>query len=225
MNLYGDYANINALCRILETNHINYTLEKKTLGDTLNFSEYDFIYMGSGSEENQKFALSHLSDYSKELAAYIEEGKIALFTGNSFEMLGESISSFLGEFSGLGIFSFNVTEQNKTRNTADSIVKFQGQSLVGFINKCSELNGIKTPLFKVEMGLANNPQEKVEGILHKNFFGTHLTGPILVKNPNFLKHLAELLTKQELNLTAFSNELTGYKITLKKLEERNGATK
>ena len=225
MNLYGDYANLLALCRILDSNQIEYTLEKKSLGDELTLNDYDFIYVGSGSEENQKAALSHLFDYKDDLKTYIESGKTALFTGNSLEMLGEKINSFLGEFMGLNVFSFETVEQNKTRNTADSIVTFNGQPLVGFINKCSEIKGIENPLFEVEMGLSNNTLEDGEGIIYKNFFGTHITGPILVKNPNFLKYLAETLTKKELSLDAFKNEMSGYKITLKKLEERNGTTK
>ena len=225
MNLYGDYANLLALCRILDSNQIEYTLEKKSLGDELTLNDYDFIYVGSGSEENQKAALSHLFEYKDDLKTYIESGKTALFTGNSFEMLGEKINSFLGEFMGLNVFSFETVEQNKTRNTADSIVTFNGQRLVGFINKCSEIKGIENPLFEVEMGLSNNAADSCEGIIYKNFFGTHITGPILVKNPNFLKYLAETLTKKELSLDAFKNEMSGYKITLKKLEERNGTTK
>ena len=50
MNLYGDYANVSALCRMLELNNIEFSLDKKSLGDEVDFSEYDFIYIGSGSE-------------------------------------------------------------------------------------------------------------------------------------------------------------------------------
>ena len=44
MNLYGDYANVSALCRMLELNNIEFSLDKKSLGDEVDFSEYDFIY-------------------------------------------------------------------------------------------------------------------------------------------------------------------------------------
>lgn len=224
MNLYGDYANVSALCRMLELNNIEFSLDKKSLGDEVDFSEYDFIYIGSGSEENMKLALSSLKEKRDELAEYIENEKFLLLTGNSFEMLGEKITSFLGEFEGLGIFPFTVTEQNKTRTTDDSVVNFPEAdiTLVGFINKCSEIEGITTPMFNVEMGLSNGKNQKTEGIRYKNLFGTHLTGPLFVKNPIFLKYIAEKLTGTELVDYVFSFERKGYEITLKKLRERNG---
>lgn len=223
MNLYGDYGNILALLKILDTNGEEYILEKKTLGDELSLNDYDFIYVGSGSEENQKVALSHLKEYKEDLKNYIESGKTALFTGNSFEMLGEKIESFLGDFEGLGIFSFTTLEQNKTRNTADAIFETEDQILVGFVNKCSKTSGVQTPLFSVKMGLSNDDTDKKEGIVYKNFYGTHLTGPVLVKNPRFLQFVAEKITGKSLNNDAFAYEKEGYRITLKKLEERNGA--
>ena len=224
MNLYGDYANVSALCRMLELNNIEFSLDKKSLGDEVDFSEYDFIYIGSGSEENMKLALSSLKEKRDELAEYIENEKFLLLTGNSFEMLGEKITSFLGEFEGLGIFPFTVTEQNKTRTTDDSVVNFPEAdiTLVGFINKCSEIEGITTPMLNVEMGLSNGKNQKTEGIRYKNLFGTHLTGPLFVKNPIFLKYIAEKLTGTELVDYVFSFERKGYEITLNKLRERNG---
>ena len=220
MNLYGDYANVSALCRILDTNGIEYTLDKQSLGYELSLLDYDFIFVGSGSEESQKKALDHLRDYREDLKEYIESGKVALFTGNSFEMMGKSISSFLGEFEALGIFDFTTSEQNKTRKTADAIVKFEGldTELVGFINKCSTIEGIETPLFEVIRGLGNT-NDKCEGVLYKNLFGTHLTGPVLVKNPHFIKYIAEKLVGEELNTDAFDYEKKGYKITINNLKQ------
>lgn len=221
MNLYGDYANLSALCRILETNGLEYTVHKQSLGYELSLNDYDFIYVGSGTEQNQKLALEHLTEYKEDLKKYIESGKMALFTGNSFEMLGKSINSFLGDFEGLGIFDFATIEQNKTRTTADAIFTFSEleTELVGFINKCSEINGIETPLFSVTKGLANNKQDGGEGIVSGNFFGTHLTGPVLVKNPHFLKYIAEKLAGKKLSTDAFENEKKGFEITLKNLKQ------
>ena len=224
MNLYGDYANLSALCRILETNGIEFTLDKKSLGDEFTLMDYDLIYIGSGSEENQKLALQDISTCRDELAQYIEKEKFLLLTGNSFEMLGEKITSFLGEFEGLGLFPFTVLEQNKTRTTDDSVVSFPeaDMALVGFINKCSKISGITSPLFNVEMGLSNEDGQKAEGIRYKNLFGTHITGPLFVKNPAFLKWFAEKLTEKELSDEAFTYEKKGFAITLNKLRERNG---
>ena len=221
MNLYGDYANISALCRILKTNGTEYSLDKKSITDELSLLDYDFIFVGSGTEQNQRLAMRHLEAYKEDLKEYIQSGKFALFTGNSFEILGSKIQSFLGDIEGLQLFDFTVTEKAGIRKTADTIFTLEGLDtpLVGFINKCSEIEGIANSLFTVQRGLGNSKGENTEGILYNNFFGTHLTGPVLVKNPHFLKYIAEKLTGKELSIEAFAYEQKGFEITLKNLKQ------
>ena len=68
----------------------------------------------------------------------------------------------------------------------------------------------------------NKDGEKYEGIRKNNFFGTHLTGPLLVKNPYFLEYMAGLLVKssQKLKTDYLSYERAGYEVTLSELEKR-----
>lgn len=223
LNLYGEYGNISALSRMLEQNGIAYDLEKKTLNDCLKLEEYDFIYMGSGTERNLLLVMEHLRSYKEALKNSIEQGKILLFTGNAFEMLGKIIYDGKGqEHQGLDLFDFTVTWQNRTRNTADAIFTMEGQEkpLVGFVNKCSNIEGITNPLFTVKMGLGNEKGGTTEGIREKNFFGTHLTGPILIKNPYFLEWIAALLCEKELNTDYLIYERKGYEVTLSELSKR-----
>ncbi len=246
MNLYGEYGNISALTRMLEKSEISYELECLSVTDKLSLLDYDFIYVGSGTESNQKYILQHLLPYREELHQYIDSGKLLLMTGNSFEILGERLTDARGkEYRGLGLFSFMVKEQDKTRDTADAIftMKELEQPLVGFINKCSTIEGVEAPLFTVKMGLGNEGQGGSEGIRSGNFFGTHLTGPVLVKNPYFLIYLTEILcanaqraemlsqvsetenkaaeaTHMELNTSWLTYELAGYEVTLRELSKR-----
>lgn len=226
MNLYGEYGNISALTRMLEKSGIAYELEKKTVSDTLTIKDCDFIYVGSGTESNQKYVLEHLKQYREELREFIEAGKVLLMTGNSFELCGKTITDAKGkEYVGLGLFDFLTIEQEKTRTTADAVFTMEGleQPVVGFINKCSQLYGIETPLFSVEMGLGNENTGKTEGIRYQNFFGTHMTGPILVKNPYFLGYVAGILTAGEGKSLAedyLTYERKGYEVTLRELRKR-----
>ena len=158
MNLYGDYANVSAMRRILEKSGESVTVDRRSLGDNVDFSDYDFIYIGSGTERNQRVALADLHRHADALRQYIADGKPALLTGNSFEMLGRTITDAAGnKHKGLGVFDFTVTEQNKTRVTADVIFtcEFLAEPLVGFVNKCSEIRGADPTLFNVKMGLGN----------------------------------------------------------------------
>ena len=234
MNLYGEYANVAALKRMLENNKIPCKVDTLSVGDKLQLLEYDFIYIGSGTESNQKYILEHLRTYKEQLQSYIEAGRFLLMTGNAFEILGKTITDAKGkEYRGLGFFDFTVTQQERTRNTADAIFTLADQSkglisdmehkekeLVGFVNKCSTIKGITTPLFWVKMGLENEAKGDGEGIVYKNFLGTHLTGPVLIKNPYFLQDLASKLCAKEMKGDYLTYEKAGYEITLRELGKR-----
>lgn len=229
MNLYGEYANVSALTRLLQHMGTEVTVDKRSLQDTVDLSEYDFVYVGSGTERNQKVVLEHLRSMKEALTDYIEQDKVILMTGNAFEMLGSSITDSSGKATqGLGLFPFTVTEQNKTRVTGDAIFSTDccEHKLVGFINKCSTISGIETPLFTVEMGIGNQDNDTKEGIHYRRFFGTHLTGPILIKNPYFLIYIVSLLAGEDTPVPAdsLSYETAGYEVTLSELTKRMNNT-
>ena len=178
MNLYGEYANVLAMRDMIIKSGELCAVEKKSYGENVNFSDYDFVYIGSGTERGQKSVLADYLPRRDGFRAYVESGKAALLTGNSFEMLGKTITDCDGKsYSGLGLFDFTVTEQNKTRNTADAVftADFLSSPLVGFINKCSEIKGIDEPMFTVKLGLGNCSDSNGEGVRVNNLFCTHLT--------------------------------------------------
>lgn len=227
MNLYGEYGNVCAVERIMQKSSVECEVDKITLGGNAELGEYDFIYMGSGTESNQKLVLKDFAKYKEQLKNCIENGKVILMTGNSFEMLGKSITDCEGHsYEGLGIFDFATVEQNKKRVTGDAIFSAEvtDKPLVGFINKCSETNGINAPLFNVKMGISNNSNSEYEGVHLNNFFGTHLTGPVLIKNPYFLAYIAELIMADSADFEAATDYLTyekaGYEVTLRELTNR-----
>lgn len=237
MNLYGEYANVAALQRMLEKNDVPCEVDTLSVGHELAIMDYDFIYVGSGTESNQKYVMEHLKKYTEDVKAYVEAGKLLLMTGNSFEILGKTITDAKGKsYEGLGLFDFSVTEQERTRETADAVLGLwkepqeentaddgdekETKELVGFINKCSTIAGITRPLFQVKMGLGNEKGGSTEGIRYKNFYGTHLTGPMLIKNPYFLMDLARDLCGKEMKGDYLTYEKAGYEITLSELRKR-----
>ena len=65
------------------------------------------------------------------------------------------------------------------------------EAVVGFMNKCSTITGVETPLLTaVELGFGNDGEGRPEGFHRKNVFASELTGPILVKNPRLLDAVA-----------------------------------
>lgn len=163
MNLYGEYANVSALERMLEKSGVKFTTDRLTLFDNADLGDYDFIYIGSGTEKNQKLVLQDFKKYKDFLVEYINSGKVILMTGNSFEMLGKTITDSDGKvFDGLGIYDFTVTEQNKRRITGDIVYTSDilTKPIVGFVNKCSEIKGIENHLFTVKHGLGDYEKDR-----------------------------------------------------------------
>lgn len=227
MNLYGEYANVSALERMLEKSGVKFTTDKLTLFDNADLGDYDFIYIGSGTEKNQKLVLQDFKKYKDFLVEYINSGKVILMTGNSFEMLGKTITHSDGKvYDGLGIYDFTVTEQNKRRITGDIVYTSDilTKPIVGFVNKCSEIKGIENHLFTVKHGLGDYENAKTEGLKDKNLFATHVTGPIMIKNPHFLEYIALQISKNTDGFKPCTDyldyERAGYEITLGELTKR-----
>lgn len=221
MNLYGEYANVQILTRYLTDLGHEVEIDTLNLYDEKDISGYDFYYMGAGTERNQKLALGRLLHYREALQAACREGKVLLFTGNAFALLGSSVTDADGKaYEALRIGDFTTTE-TKTRMTGDCIAKLGDETAVGFINKCSRTEGVETPLFNLTMGQGNCGNGGAEGFVKNNCFGTQITGPILAKNPFFLKKIAKLLLGD-----AYRDSVTypymekGYQITLNELTKR-----
>ena len=222
MNLYGEYANISVLARFLADLGIEVSVDTLSLYEEKDISGYDFYYMGSGTERKQKLALSQLMKYRDALCAACESGKVMLFTGNSFELLGDKLTDADGrEYEGLHLASFETVE-GKRRITGDCLASFDGidDVLVGFINKCSKTSGVEQPLFQLQMGFGNETDRGAEGFRKNNCFGTHLTGPILVKNPAMLRYIARLLGAENTERVSYPFMEHGYETTVSELQKR-----
>jgi CobQ-like glutamine amidotransferase family enzyme len=157
-----------------------------------------------------------------------------LATGNAYEMFGKQITlekrdnigkdDIISE--GLGIVDFDVIRL-KDRITSDIIYSsnYLDNKVVGFINKMSEINHNLNPLFKVEFGIGENNKNDYEGVKFKNFFGTYVIGPILVRNPELLNKIVEQICmsiddKFVLKEIEYDIEKKAYELVLTELENR-----
>lgn len=195
MNLYGEYANVAVLARYLTDLGHSVAVDTLSLYEEKNISGYDFYYMGAGTERRQKLALTQLKKYAQPLRDAVNANKVVLFTGNAFELLGKSVTDADGNRCDcLELFDFESVE-GKRRITGDVLATTElfPEQVVGFMNKCSRTDGIQTPLFQPMMGFGNSRDLDGEGFREKNCFGTHLAGPLLVKNPAMLRLIAKLL--------------------------------
>lgn len=222
MNLYGEYGNLQILAHHLRDVGMEVVIEKKTLGEEIHFADYDFIYMGCGTEKNQLVILEDMKRYQKDIKQYIESKKYMLLTGNSWELLGKKI----GDVEALGILDFEV-QPTKDRITSDVIMtsKYLSKPVVGFINKMANVYQNQSPLFQVNFGVGENEKKDNEGIKYKNCYGTYVLGPILVRNPEFLKKIALGIcekkdSKWKGKWKSYPNEEEGYELVLAELQKR-----
>lgn len=220
MNLYGEYANLIFLKKYLEICNIDVKIDTASIEDKKEFDKYDLIYMGCGTEKNLLFALEDLKKDKNELLEYIENGGFALFTGNAYEIFGKKIN----DIEALALLDFK-TRNIEKRITTDVIFKSKliDENIVGFINNSSIIDSNNTPLFEVVFSEENIGE--TEGIYYKNLFGTHITGPFLMRNPYFLKYLIKELCKTKFKDFEFIDKdyellLESYDLVLEELTNR-----
>ncbi len=198
MNLYGENGNIRMIERVLADKGAQVEIDRKTITDNdIDFTQYDFIYCGAGTERSRDACIKHLSAFGDSLRKAFEDNKVMLFTGNSYEMLGSSLHSSEGEdIEGIGLFDFTVEEQKKNRYSGDVTLKCEllEEQFIGYINKCSKVEGIQNPLFEIT-SVVGTVKDTIDGIHEKHFFGTQVTGPVMVKNPKFADYITELILK------------------------------
>lgn len=211
LNLCGECGNVRILKKILEEQGVQVELRFLTVTDTLDFNEYDFIYIGMGINENLLIANKHLLKYKVQIKQAIEENKFFLCTGNSYELFGNKINNT----DALGIFDFNSIYLNdKVTMDVNAANKDVKNTIIGFINKVSDNDNKNNNFLSIE----SETNTISEGIKYNNFIGTYTLGPILVRNPELLKQLAEklILSKDStyqlkpFNLTIFENAYNDY---------------
>jgi len=222
MNLYGEYGNIKILEQHLKDQGFEVNVDKKSIGEKKDLKQYDFVYMGCGIERNQEAILQDILTEKEDLKNFIEEGKTVLLTGNSFEILGKSINGKPA----LEIFEFE-TEHKEKRETPDVICTSEilENKVVGFINTMSVIKNNDKPLFKIEWNSESSEVNEPEGIIYKNLMGTHLIGPLLIRNPEILKMTIEKICKAKdenfkYKEIQYEDEQKGYELVLKELEGR-----
>lgn len=193
MNLYGDNGNIKALKYQLENQGIKAEISFLTLGDEINFDNYDVFYIGPGTDYNQKLVLKDIIKYKKQIKESINKNKFFLITGNALDLFGKYILTENNKkIKTLNIFDYYSKEES-FRLVDETVAKcdYSDNYILGFQNQNSTIHELTNPLFSIVKGIGNYPNSTTEGIIFNNFIGTYLIGPILVRNPDLLKYLVK----------------------------------
>lgn len=224
MNLYGDYGNLAALKKALEDAGETAEILPLRPGETADFSDAAFLYMGPGTEPARDAALGHLRPLADALReALLVKNTPALFVGNAWPLLGKTVTRGDGSvLDGLGLFDFSAVE-SRDRYTGDAIATpcapLPQAPAVGFLNRCDTVSGVSAPMFTLQMGKGSDGGRN-EGFLHGRFHATHLTGPLLVKNSHLLDYFVSLLGVDPPARDDNGHPAQAYRVTLDALRAR-----
>ena len=199
MNLYGSYANVAVLKRYLEELGNTVTVETVAPGEEADLAGADFLFMGAGTERQQKAALSDFVRCGEAVKALARDGAAMLFAGTAMELLGKTITADDGTvYEGIGLGAFT-SVQGKKRFVEDvyGTTDLYDGPVVGFMNKCSTITGVETPLLtELFLGFGNKGEKTPEGFHRNNVFASQLTGPLLVKNPRMLDAVVDAIYRR-----------------------------
>lgn len=195
-NLYGDISNIKYLKKCLSNQKVKYIETSFDMEPSFVTQDINFIYLGPMTENRQEKVIKKLMPHKKRIEELIEKNTVFLFTGNALEILGKYIENEDGiKIEALGIFDVYAKRNMMHRHNSLFIGEYNNIKIVGFKSQFTMMYGNNTDNYflKVEKGIGINKESKLEGINKNNFFGTYLTGPILILNPLFTKKILQIM--------------------------------
>lgn len=199
MSLYGSYANLSVLKRLLGALGHTVAVEAVVPGGEADLSGADFLFMGAGTERQQKAALADFRRFGEAVKAAAAAGLPMLFAGTAMELLGATITDAGGAvYEGIGLADFT-SQQGKQRFVEDvyGTTDLYPEAVVGFLNTCAVIRGVETPLLRtLLLGRGNEGPLTPEGFHRENVFASQLTGPLLVKNPRMLEAVAAAVCRR-----------------------------
>lgn len=205
MSTYGDRGNIIILQKRCLWRNIDCEIKTITLETPVaELKSCDLLSMGGAQDRQQKIASDDLRENKGPvLKEMIENGIPGLFVCAAYQFMGNYYRPAEGkDIKGLGIFDLYTQHfgKDKPRCIGDLVIQLNNEfhglknTLVGFENHGGRtyLGKKVKPLGKVLYGFGNNGEDKTDGAVYKNAYGSYSHGPILSKNPHLADHLIKL---------------------------------
>lgn len=192
LNLYGDKGNIECLRKRLVWRGIDAEVVSYTCEDSgFDLSDVDIVFIGGGSDREQKIVCGRLLEHKKALQDYVEDNGALVAVCGGYQLLGKYYKLEDETIEGLEILDI-YTDQGKKRLIGNIVLQsdFLDQKIVGFENHGGRTYiGNHKPLGKVLYGYGNDDNSGAEGVVYKNVVATYLHGPLFPKNPKLCDYV------------------------------------
>ena len=136
LNLYGDKGNIECMRKRLMWRGIDAEVLTYTCEDTgFDLSDADIVFMGGGSDREQKIVCHRLLEHKDALGSYVEDGGTLVAVCGGYQLLGKYYKLEDETIKGLDILDI-YTEQGKKRLIGNIVLQsdFIKEKIVGFEN-------------------------------------------------------------------------------------------
>jgi len=190
MNIYGDTGNVLVLRRRLEWRGLPSLVVPVQVGDPLP-TDTDLILGGGGQDAAQGEIGRDFVRRGPTLRAMADDGVVMLAICGSYQLLGHQFLTKDGQrIDGVGVLDVT-TRGSDTRLIGNNHVQTEWGRLVGFENHSglTELGAGVRALGQTLTGRGNNGDDRTEGAVRDNVFGSYLHGPVLAKSPGFADEL------------------------------------
>ncbi|MDD2534574.1 MAG: glutamine amidotransferase [Eubacteriales bacterium] len=206
LNLYGDRGNLLTLKQRCLWRGIDCTITAVSLGDAFAAERFDLVFMGGGQDYEQNLLYEDLLEQKGDaIREAVEADKVFLCICGGYQLMGQFYEEQDGHrIAGLGAIDvWTIGRPNRlignTLHQANWLAEDgRDTTLVGFENHSGRtyLGEQVKPLAIVRKGGGNNGEDRTEGAIYKNVYGTYSHGSFLPKNPAVADHLIETALKQ-----------------------------
>lgn len=204
LNLYGDRGNIICMQKRMQWRGIQTEVTDISVGDELNYDDYDLFFVGGGQDFEQGVLLEDLAKgKAKAIIDAIEAEKVFLAICGGYQMLGKYYKTWDGkvcEFIGaLDLYTVGDKERMIGNYMYQCDETDGGLVVVGFENHSGKtyLGDKVRPMGKVLSGHGNNGEDGTEGARYKNVFATYSHGSLLPKNPKLADYILKTALKRK----------------------------
>ncbi len=192
LNLYGDSGNILVLRRRLEWRGLAADVAEVHVGERPSFADADIVFIGGGSDREQRIVCESLLAEQAELSSFVEDGGVLAAVCGGYQLLGHSYLMGDEKIAGLSLVDL-YTDRGEPRLIGNVVVESRicDHPIVGYENHGGRTHlgeGVE-PLGRVVYGHGNDGVTGQEGCLYKNVVGTYVHGPLLPKNPGVADYL------------------------------------